>query len=128
MATIRNLIDITDHPDLINVIRKVKIVSCNNEYDNNRVSLSIKVLHFIGNKPLPKLDGDVYLYAENDQMINPLTGNDVVKDEKGEYPEGSIGEYDFLFGLVKNNKANQISLEELYVIKRVDKINNKLYN
>jgi len=131
MATVTPLITISAHPDLKEVSRKVRIVSTNVEDDNNRVVMSLYILHDYKGKPQPKLDGIVYLYAENDQMVHPQTGADAVGvlNAKNElvYPQGSIGEYDFLYYLIDNNLGNFLRLREQYVIKREDKINEKLY-
>lgn len=35
------------------------------------------------------------LVATNDTMVNPANGQIVLADEEGNYPEGSMGEYDY---------------------------------
>ena len=128
--TTRNLIDITNHPDLTDVTRKANIIECHNKYKSNSVVMSIEVSHYTKDGKEVKIGVQpciAYLTADNDVKINSATGEDAVANEDGTYPAGTVGEYDFLYSLVKNNVANQLTLEEQYVVKRIDKINNKLY-
>lgn len=130
--TTRNLINIPGHPDLLDVTRKVDIIECHNKYKTNSVIMSLEVKHYINNIEVNYFPKTVYLTADNEVPVVSATGEDAPvgtkKDENGNYPAGIVGEYDFLYSLVKNNVANQLSLEEQYVIKRIDKINTKLYN
>lgn len=124
----RNLIDIPNHPLLTDVVRKAQVFRSYNEYDTNRVVMPVKVYHFKDDQPLNYFPKDVELIVDNDTMVNPATGAIVEKDEEGNYPEGSIGEYDYLWAVVNVAKAyTQQELEEIYIPQRIEKINAKLY-
>lgn len=136
MATERNLISIPNHPNLKDVIRKVAIVKHQRyckfkdaDDTENKIILDLFVMHFDENgKPQNKLNGFVYLFSDKNDYVNPLTGEKVEKDEEGNYPEGSVIEFDYLWDLVYTKKLlTDLQLEEMYVLKRVDKINEKLY-
>jgi hypothetical protein len=57
------------------------------------------------------------LTANNTTMVNPQTGDIVTAGENGEYPEGSIGEFDFLSGAIQAG-ANLFTLQNEYITKR----------
>lgn len=152
--TTRKLIDITNHPDFDDVTRKVDIVQSINSYKTNCIDLHLEVLHFKGGVQVDYFPKVAVLMGDNQDFVDPKTGDKVewvdtiiyVKDDKGsdlldangnkvqdyissEYPQGSMGEYDYLHYVVNVAKAyTQEELEEIYVGKRVDMINKKLYS
>lgn len=139
--TTRDLIDISNHPDLTDVTRKVEVFGCHNKYRNNVINLEIEVFHFLNGKAQKKLDGIVYLRADNTVKVNNTNGKDVHEVEvDGEIEwqevesgdtvdEANVeGEYDYLWKVVNIAKAyTQVELEDIYVALREEKINQKLY-
>ena len=124
----RNLIDIPNHPDLENVKRKAKVFRAYNEYDTNRVILAVEVFHYINDEEVNYFPKKVDLISDNVTMVNPANGNIVEKDDEGNYPQGSMGEYDYLWNVVNVAKAyTQVQLEDAYINIRIEKINKKLY-
>lgn len=51
----------------------------------------------------------VNLISDNEEMVNPLTGEYVFKDENGEYPQGSMGEFDWMEAM-----AEQLNIQAMY--------------
>ncbi len=127
----RNLIDITNHPDLENVTRKAQVFRAYNEYDTNRVIIPVKIFHYIDGIEVSYFPDTVELISDNDTRVNPANGQivEAVKDADGNYPSNTIGEFDYLWNLVNVFKMfTQIQLEEMYISLRIDKLNKKLYN
>lgn len=54
--------------------------------------------------------------ANNTVMVNPSTGAFVYKDGEGNYPVGSIGQYDFFFNIAENADVNVNDLIRAYGI------------
>jgi hypothetical protein len=52
--------------------------------------------------------------ANNTVFVNPSTGAFVEKDEEGNYPEGSMGQYDFFYYLAENQDINVHDLIRAY--------------
>ncbi len=146
MASERNLISIANHPTLKDVTRKVAIVKSQPYYnysglpDNENVKskfkksiiLDLLILHFDKEGNYFKLgnnDGLVYLTSDENDYVNPATFEKVEKDEEGNYPKGSVLEYDALWDLVYTKKVKtDIELQEMFISLREDKINEKLYS
>lgn len=124
----RNLIDLPNHPDLPSVTRKALIIQTINNYLGNGVGMKVEIFHYINGIEAKYFPKPVELFSDNEDFVNPSTGDKVEKDEDGNYPEGSVGEYDYLWTIVNVMKAKtQVELEEIYILKRIDKINEKLY-
>jgi hypothetical protein len=100
--TTRNLIDLPDHPHYAGVTRKADVFGCHNKYRQNMANLEIEVFHFkeIDGEEVPqkKLDGIVYLRADNDDKVNKNNGDDLelvlvddetkpINDQNGLTPE-----------------------------------------
>lgn len=60
--------------------------------------------------------------ADNSVIVNPYTGDFVEKDSLGNYPEGSIGQYDFFWNIAENIpiKVNELIYEYGLNIKTED--------
>jgi len=131
--TTRKIIDIPNHPILKDVIRKAQVFRGYYEYDTNRVIIPVKIFHYLDGVEIKYLPGgtdETYaeLISDNETKVNPQTGEIVEKDENGEYPEGTMGEYDYLWYLVNIAKLyTPQELEEMYVPLRINKLNSKLY-
>lgn len=128
--TTRNLISIGNHPDIPNITRKAKVVSGDRNDEANTYALGVKVFHYLNEIPKTSLDNKtaIFLRASNNLMINPTSGAYVEKDEHGNYPEGSMGEYDYLWNIVNVLKTHTFEeLEDMYLSMRNDKINQLLY-
>lgn len=124
----RNLINIPNHPDLETVTRKARIFRAYNEYDTNRVIIPVDIFHYIDGIEINYFPKRVELISDNETKVDPQTGDIVEKDEEGNYPEGSMGEFDYLWYIVNVAKLfTQIELEEMYINLRIEKINDKLY-
>ena len=52
--------------------------------------------------------------ANNTVMVNPTTGAFVYKNEEGDYPIGSIGQYDFFWRISEYNEVNVHNLIRSY--------------
>lgn len=126
----RNLIDITNHPDLPNVTRKVEVIQAINNYKKNIIDLRLEVHHYVDGAEVKYFPKSADLIGDNESKVNPINGAVVFPDvETGKYPEGSIGEYDYLYYIVNTAKAyTQVELEDIYVQLRVAVINKKLYS
>lgn len=127
----RNLINITNHPDLKDVTRKAQVFRAYNEYDTNRVIIPVKIFHYIDDVEVSYFPSMAELISDNDTRVNPANGQivEAVKDADGNYPNDTVGEFDYLWNLVNVAKAfTQIQLEEMYISLRIDKLNKKLYN
>lgn len=124
----RNLIDITNHPTISNITRKAQVFRSYDEYDTNRIIIPIKIFHYLDGIEQTYFPNYYELIGGIGNFVNPINGNLVEKDEEGNYPEGSVPEYDYLWNIVNvlKNKT-QIELEEIYVILRIDKLNT-IYN
>lgn len=57
-----------------------------------------------------------FLLSAKDNMVDPNTGEILDPDENGEYPEGSITEYEFFRYLVRNSNANIFDLYKQSII------------
>ncbi len=125
----REMIDIPGHPDIDGVTRKAQVTNGYNGYKDNRVVIPIDIFHYIDGVELNYFPKKVELIADNNGYVNPQTGAIVEKDVNGNYPVGSVGEYDYLWDVVNVYKAKtQAELEDLYVNLRIDVINRKLYS
>lgn len=125
----RELINLPNHPDLPNVTRKAIVIQTVNNYAGNGVGVKLEVFHYVDGQEVHYFKNRyVELMADNEDFVDPATGNKVQKDAEGNYPPGSIGEYDYLWGIVNVAKAKtQAELEDIYITKRIDSINQKLY-
>ena len=124
----RNIIEITNHPLLTDITRKVQIFRSGKEYDSNRVILKVKVSHYKNGEEIEYFPKYVELIVDNITMVNPSSGAIVQPDAEGQYPAGSIGEYDYLWDVVNVAKTyTEAELEEIYIPLRISQINTKLY-
>lgn len=146
MASERTLISISNHPTLTDVTRKVAIIKSQPYYnynglpDNETIKAKLKksiildllILHYDKNGNYIKLgnnDGIVYLTSDEGDYVNPNTFQKVEKNAEGNYPVGSVLEYDALWDLVYTKKTKtDIELQDMFVLLRSDKINEKLYS
>jgi len=151
----RTLISISNHPFLPNVTRKVAILKAQHYYDydslpielqknNNdllvksngsferKISLDLLVLHYNEEGKYIKMgnnDGVVFISSDSTDYINPLTFEKVEKDENGNYPKGSLLEYDVLWDIVYTKKTKtDLELQEMFIALRTPNINEKLYS
>jgi hypothetical protein len=132
----RKLIDLPAYADLPNITRKASIHETKPHYKNKTVTLVVDVFHFSGEKELAYLPGRCEIVADNNDIVNALTGDEIPKDENGKYitdedgnyPDNSIPNFDYLWDLVNIKKVITMEqAEDLYVTKRIEKINSKLY-
>lgn len=130
--TVRNLINIPNHPTLTNVTRKAQVFRGYYEYDTNRVIIPVKIFHYLDGVEINYLPKEAELISDNLTRVNPQTGaivENAPKDENGNYTSETMGEYDYLWYLVNTAKLyTPQELEEMYIPLRVDKLNSKLYN
>lgn len=134
----RKLINLTNHPLITSVTRKAKVHQVNPNYANKTVTLVIDVLHYNEQGVLMGgINNRCEITADNTDIVNILTGDEIPKDangnyivdEEGNYPNGSIRNFDFLWKLVNIDKVMTMEeAEDLHVTKRISKINSKLYN
>lgn len=123
----RNLIPITNHPQLPTITRKAQVRKCDNHYEAGTAEMVLNIFNYNGDVELKDMFRQIKLVADN-SMINPNTFEYVTADEQGNYPEGSIGEYDYLFDLLESGTKTQFELEEMFISLRIETINQKLYN
>lgn len=129
----RKLIDLPNHPILTNITRKAQVDYTRDDSTLNEFLLYFNVYHYDETgKILNYFPKEVRLRASNEDYVNSSTGEKVSKilNENNEevWPEGSIGQYDYFYKLVNIFKAlTQKELEEVYIIKRIEKINEQLY-
>lgn len=124
----RQLITLTNHPDLPTVTRKAQVQSSINQYNAKSVFLDIKVFHYINGVEVNYFPDKIQLVGDNKEFVNPTTGDVVYKDVVGNYPVGSVGEYDYLWSIINTTKSyTQEQLEDFYINKRVLVLDKKLY-
>lgn len=138
----RNLISLEEHPDYPGVVRKAGIVKRQSYYDfgetietkdgpvefSKKIAMDVVVIHTKDGKPLKSLNRVVFMTCDETDYVNPETGEKVEADAEGNYPEGSILEYDYLWAIVYEQKQyTDIELEEAYIKLREDKLNQKTY-
>jgi hypothetical protein len=139
----RKFIDLPNHPYLPNVTRKAKVHETNPNYHNKFVELVVDVFHYNEDgvliESMSGAKGRCRLMADNNDIVSTQTGDEIPKDAKGSYitqtingvltyPANSARNFDYLWYLV--NIAKVMTMEEaedLYITKRVEKINLKLY-
>lgn len=126
--TTRNLITIPNHPVITSITRTAQVLESQNIYKNNTCPMSIGVHHYMNDVEITYMYKEVQIVADN-TMIDPNTLAYVVTDDNKKYPDGSIGEFDYLYNLVNVLKTHiQSELEEMYINLRIDRINDKLYS
>lgn len=133
----RKLIDLPNHPYLPNVARKGQVHEVKPNYHEKTVALVVDVFHYDEDGNLLKgLNSRCEIVADNNDIVNYATGDEIPKDEKGvyitdedgNYPDNSIRNFDYLWDLVNISKLLTMEeAEDLYVSKSIDKINQKLY-
>lgn len=123
----RNLIPITNHPKLPAITRKAQVRRCDNHYEAGTAEMVLNIFNYLDGVEIKEMERQVSLAADN-AMINPDTFNYVEADENGNYPEGSVGEYDYLYTLIESGTKTQFELEEMFINLRIETINKKLYN
>ncbi len=123
----RNLINITNHPILTDVNRKAFVHETHNKYSDKAAVMTVRVVHFIGGIEMPSLNEDIYLRADNSIKVNPATFAYANADEDGNYPEGSVNEYDLLFNLIEEKNFSILELEDMFIGLRITEIDQKLY-
>jgi hypothetical protein len=127
--TTREKITITNHPVLTEVTREVQVFRSYKEYDVQRVVLVLNVFHYDSEgNAITYFPKQVELIASNTTFVNPQDGQILQPDEDGNYPEGAMGEYDYLWYIVNVQKAyTEVELEDMYAGLRIEQINKKLY-
>lgn len=124
----RNLIDIPNHPSLPTVTRKAVVTQSINNYKNSCVDIFIDVFHYVDGVEVKYFPKSLKLMGDNQDSVDPTTGEKVVADETGNLPAGAMGEYDYLWYIVNVAKAyTQVELEDIYILKKIAVINEKLY-
>lgn len=114
-------IQISASPGYPDVVRTIAIVGRNEDYLNQVVTLICAMEHADqdGNrlKAFGALEKEHFLLvADNTSKVNPSTGTLVFPDpETGEYPAGSMGQYDFLKMAIENG-ANPFTITEAAVL------------
>ena len=112
----RNIIDISNHPILTDVTRKAQVFRSYKEYDTNRVVLVLNIFHYKGDEEIKYFPKQIELISDNETKVDPQTGTIVEKTvlqpkeneedpDVFDYPEGSIGEYQYLWYIVNVAKA-----------------------
>lgn len=131
----RTAINLPEHPAFPGIERKA-IVYKNQTYykydgfevTEKKVILDLMIFHFKDGVSFAALDNTILISTDKNDFINPQTMELVEKDAEGNYPDGSVCEYDFLWNLVNISKSKlPIELEELYILSRLPKINEKAY-
>ncbi len=123
----RDLVEITNHPLIDSVTRKARVRLTENNYEANIAKMYIKIFHFSKSIEIISMEKEVILIADN-SMINSQTFAYVIKDENGNYPDGSVEEFTYLYNLLVSKAKTQFELEELYIPLRIEAINKKAYN
>ncbi len=127
MENKRNIIEITNHPVINNITRKAQVRASYNHYEASTVEMVVNIFSFLNETELKDMFKQVVMVCDN-VKINPQTFQYVQPNDEGVFPEESVGEYDFLFGLVNAKVKTQFELEEMYIGLRIDAINDKMYN
>jgi len=127
----RQIITLPEYSGLINITRKAQVNYSINYSKLNELLLVIDIFHYDeSGKELTYLPTEVRLKASNQERVD-ANGDPVVKIEVGEtmeWPLNSYNQYDYLYNIVNVQKAfTQEELEDLYVLKRLSKINQSLY-
>ena len=127
----RQIITLPEYSGLINITRKAQVNYSINYSKLNELLLVIDIFHYDDSgKELTYLPKEVRLKASNQERVD-ANGDPVVKIEVGEtmeWPLNSYNQYDYLYNIVNVQKAfTQEELEDLYVLKRLSKINENLY-
>ena len=109
-------IQITPSPGYPDVVRKIAVVGKNEDYKNGSVSLICEIEHYDSTgyrlKAFAAIEKEPFiLIADNSSLVNPQTGQLVFKDGKGNYPPGSMGQYDWL-KLAVESGANPFTISE----------------
>ncbi len=127
--TTRNIINLPAHPDIPDVVRKAKVSQASNNYDGNCVTIEYRLLHYVDGVEVFYLPKSVQLIGDNADRVNPLTGDKLEADGDGNYPEGSVPEFDYLWYLVNTVKLyTQVELEDTYILRQINTVNRKAYN
>lgn len=95
----KKIYDISNDP-ITGLQRKVRIDRQETSFMHKWAALQVSVLYLVDGKELEPMRKKVQLVASNDDMVNPQTGQYVEKDAEGNYPDGSIGEYDWLESMI----------------------------
>jgi hypothetical protein len=123
----RNLIALQNHPTKPKITRTAQVSRTVIDYDNKTVQMTVTVYSFLDGEEIKEMRKQVPLIADNSTIIDPATFKNAIADEDGNYPSSSIGEYDFLYSLITNKIKTNLELEEMYILLREDRINQKMY-
>jgi len=131
---VRKIIKLPDYPTLKDIIRTAQVNYSIHYSSTNELLLYVDIFHHDkeGNL-LTYLPNQVRLHAHNEDYVNISTGeyvDKIINEETKEehWPENSIGQYDYLYKLVNIDKLfTQEELEDIYILKKVDKINELSY-
>lgn len=115
MDTIQR-VEIAPSPGYPDVVRKIAVIGKNEDYQNGSVTLICSIEHYdlAGNrlKAFAAIEKDPFLLvADNSSQVNPATGQLVFPDNTGNYPAGSMGQYDWLKMAVESG-ANPFTISE----------------
>ena len=100
-------IEISPSPGYPDVVRKIAVVGKNEDYKYGSVTLICQIEHYDkdGNRlnAFAAIERDPFLLvADNNSLVNPATGALVFKDETGNYPAESMGQYSWLKAAVES--------------------------
>ena len=115
MLTVQRIL-ITPSPGYPDVVRKIAVVGKNEDYKNGSVTLICEIEHYDkdGNRlrAFSAIERDPFLLvADDSSFVDPQTGKLVFKDNKGQYPAGSVGQYTWL-KLAVESGANPFTISE----------------
>ncbi|GGM81798.1 hypothetical protein GCM10010967_11940 [Dyadobacter beijingensis] len=107
-------IAISSSPGYPDVVRQIVVVGRNEDYQNESVTLICMIEHFDGTgyrlNSFRAIEREPFLLmADNSSKVNPENGALVFPDQSGNYPEGSVGQYDWLKAAVENG-ANPFTI------------------
>lgn len=107
-------IGISSSPGYPDVVRQIVVVGRNEDYKSESVTLICMIEHFDGSghrlNSFRAIEREPFLLmADNSSKVNPESGALVFPDQAGNYPEGSVGQYDWLKAAVENG-ANPFSI------------------
>ena len=100
-------IEISPSPGYPDVVRKMVVAGRNEDYLSKTVTLICRIEHYDQNSKrlnaFATIERDPFLLiADDSSRVNPQTGALVFKDENGNYPAGSIGQYTWLQAAIES--------------------------
>ncbi|PWJ49590.1 hypothetical protein CLV98_1463 [Dyadobacter jejuensis] len=119
MNTLQRVV-ISSSPGYPQVVRKIVVVGKNEDYRNESVTLICMIEHYDQNdnrlQAFKAIEVNPFLLiADNSSYVNSETGGLVFKDSQGQYPAGSVPQYDWLRQAVENG-ANPFHIAQGAII------------